>query len=199
MNRVVLMVAVPLTAALGLQLVPSDVEEPPAPRVINGSCGSDLHLDITYPVIVEEPATLYVQITDTAGYTYTIPLIDNDGDPQGFHPTIPADQLPDGGYDVVLSAAGNDVYVGMFDQGEVCGGSGLPTVTPSPLPTVSPEPSGSPSVEPSTLPGRVPGSTPSPDPSGSALPEATVSPDPDTDAGEAGAADAVPGSPSYVG
>ncbi len=225
--RLVMLIAAPAAAALGLLALPADVE--PEPQVVNGSCGGDLRLDITYPVQVEEPATVYVQITDSEGNTYSIELIDQDGDAQGFHPMIPADQLPDGGYDVVLSVVGNDVYIAIYDQGEVCGGSGLPTVTPSPLPTVSPEPSVSPgatpsgtqsptpgpittpsgtqsptptsSAEPSTLPGRIPRNTPSPDPSGSALPDATVSTGPkqDADADSAEAATAVAADPRYTG
>ncbi len=78
------------------------IEPPPVvtkPTInVNVSCRSQMNLDVTFNEAPGTPWTLLVTTVPTGPAPQPITLVDNDSDLMGFHPVIPAAQLPQVSY-----------------------------------------------------------------------------------------------------
>ncbi len=105
---------------------------------VNVACGQDMNLDITYSAAPEVPWMFTVHVYGAEG-ELTFDLVDDDSDLMGFHPVIPADELPTGDYTYSVdgSYAGTS-YTGLFAGDVICRTeTPTPTPTPTPVPTTS--------------------------------------------------------------
>jgi hypothetical protein len=102
--------------------------------VVNVSCRATMNLDVTYN---EEPPTPWTLIVFIDGVEQFI-LPDNDGDLRGFHPKIPAYQLPQVSYTYSVNAtnAGQN-FAGIASGNVVCQ---TPPTTTTTAPTTTTKP-----------------------------------------------------------
>ncbi|WP_156155939.1 hypothetical protein [Demequina phytophila] len=161
---------------------------------VNVSCGSQMNLDIAYQVAPELEWEFVV--TTSEGDVFF--LTDTDGDLMGFHPVIPAEDLPDVNYTFTVDGMyGDESYPGLFSGSVVCTTEPPePSITPSP--TITPEPSVTPEPTVTAEPTDTAEPTTTPEPSESATDG--------TDGGDvgvldetAGGASPVPGEAGYTG
>lgn len=146
----------PYAALLALPLIVAAVVIPDPPDVsVNVDCGLDMHLDITYPAAPDTPWSFEVY----ADGLYVATLVDDDGDLMGYHPVIPAADLPAGDYWWFVVAENGDTVYDYVATGTV----ECPTPSVTPSPTVTPSPSAS--VTPSPTGSQEPTGTASPQPS----------------------------------
>ncbi|MDN4484157.1 hypothetical protein [Demequina lignilytica] len=167
---------------------------------VNASCGSDMHLDIGWGW--EPAADIPIIVTVTTSEGEVIQLVDDDlSDLRGFHPVIPAEQLPDTSYSYTVDFSYGDIVVTDAFTGEVrCGSEPIPSGTPTTEPTEPPPPPDPDPVPPDPEPitpevEPVTPETTDPDPDATTDPEVGV----EDETVVAPAADAVVSDAGYTG
>ena len=118
------------TAVVGLGTgTEVSAQTPPPPTiVVNVSCGSQMNLDATFAEAPTSPWTLNVFIDGTDQFT----LEDNDGDLMGFHPVIPAAELPSVSYSYSVDASnGAASYDNIASGSVVCTNTAAPPRPPT--------------------------------------------------------------------
>ncbi|WP_062521757.1 hypothetical protein [Demequina silvatica] len=119
---------------------------------VNVSCGSQMNLDIAYQVAPE----LEWEFVVTTSEGDIIFLTDTDGDLMGFHPVIPADELPSGSYTYTVDGMyGEESFPGLLSGTVTCTTTEPPQPSEEPTvitPTVDPTGGVTTSPEPSTDP-----------------------------------------------
>lgn len=151
-----------------------------APNVnVNASCQGPMNLDITYPEAPTGEWTIVVKIPGEPDHV----LLDQDSDLMGFHPQIPAGELPDVNYTYTVDAyLGDEYFAGVFSGSVVCTTEPpppSPSPDPSPSSSVQPTSTASPDPDPTTGPTTDPTTEPTTEPTTDPTTEPTASPDPD--------------------
>ncbi len=89
--------------------------------VVNVSCRATMNLDVTFNEEPPSPWTLLVTTVPTGTAAQPITLVDNDGDLRGFHPKIPADELPQVSYTYSITATNaGQTFTGIASGNVVC-------------------------------------------------------------------------------